>query len=146
MDIDKLSQPADLFEFVMYKQGPIPTRIDPKKRGVMSRYFLSFVDGFIARMGGSLDLYGKDNVRSSSLRHDGKKLLISVLDRVAVSVSAKGMEAPPITIGSPGKPSHMIMYSGDQKYYVYVTPAGKIGVRKSIPPTVKSKPAVESNK
>ncbi len=134
----ELAEPADLFEMVFFKNNaPAPRRLDPRKHGIMSRYFLSFVDGFMARMGGTLELYSKDNKHNSSLGQEGKNLVIKVLGIPVVSVTSKKMSTPPLEVGSPGY-SHIEMYSGDQKYYVYVTPTGKIGVRKTPPPKAKN--------
>ena len=130
----ELAEPADLFEIALMPNGePIPKRVDPTMRGLMSRYFLSFVDGFIARMGGALELYSKDNTSSSTLGQEGKSLVIRVLGIPVIDISQKKLRTPPIEVGVPGY-SHIEMYSGDQKYYVYVTPKGKIGVRRTPPP------------
>jgi hypothetical protein len=134
----ELAEPADLFEIVILpNSGAVPKRVDPKSRGLMARYFLSFVDGFMARMGGTLELYSKDNKHSSSIGQEGKKMTIRVLGVPVMEVTSKKLSTPPIEVGSPGY-SHLEMYSGDQKYYVYVTPTGKIGVRKTPPPKVKN--------
>ena len=133
----ELAEPAHLFEIALMPNGePIPKRVDPTMRGLMSRYFLSFVDGFIARMGGVIELCSKDNKHSSSIGQEGKKMIIRVLGVPVMEVTSKKLSTPPIEVGSPGY-SHIEMYSGSQKYYVYVTPAGKIGVRKTPPPKVK---------
>lgn len=137
-DLTDLADPADLFEFaIMPNGGHVPKRVDPTTRGVMSRYFLSFVDGFIARMGGTVDLYSRDNKHRSSIGQEGKKLSIRVLGIPVIEVDSKKLRTPPIEVGSPGY-SYLEMYSGDQKYYVYVTPAGKMGVRRTPPPKAKN--------
>ncbi|MEC8306382.1 MAG: hypothetical protein VXZ72_00785 [Chlamydiota bacterium] len=134
----EIAEPADLFELYITPNSKtvVPRRVDPKARGLMSRYFLSFVDGFIARMGGSLELYSRDNKASSVLRQEGKNLTISVFDIPVIKISRSKMSTPPIEVGAPGR-SYLEMYSGDQKYYVYVTPTGKMGVRKTPPPKAK---------
>jgi hypothetical protein len=135
--IEQLAEPADLFEMVFFRNSsPAPRKLDPRKHGIMSRYFLSFVDGFIARMGGSLELYSHDNKNSSEIQQNGRNLVVKVLGVPIVQISSKKMRTPPLEVGSPGY-SHIEMYSGDQKYYVYVTPTGKMGVRKTPPPKAK---------
>lgn len=134
----ELAEPADLFEFMVLPNSGsvVPKRVDPKTRGLMARYFLSFVDGFMARMGGTIEFYSKDNKHSSTIGQEGKTLTIRVLGVPVMEVTNKKLSTPPIEVGSPGY-SYLEMYSGDQKYYVYVTPAGKIGVRKTPPPKAK---------
>jgi hypothetical protein len=134
----ELAEPADLFEIMLMPNGePVPKRVDPTSRGLMSRYFLSFVDGFIARMGGVVELCSKDNKNSSTIGQEGKSLTVRVLGIPVLKMTSKKLCTPPIEVGSPGY-SHLEMYSGDQKYYVYVTPTGKMGVRKTPPPKAKN--------
>ena len=129
--------PADLFEIMLMPNGePVPKRVDPTSRGLMSRYFLSFMDGFMARMGGVVELYSKDNKSSSTIGQEGKSLTVRVLGIPVLNMTSKKLSTPPIEVGAPGY-SHLEMYSGNQKYYVYVTPTGKMGVRKTPPPKAK---------
>ena len=133
----ELADPADLWEMVILPNaGAVPKKVDPKTRGLMGRYFLSFVDGFMARMGGKLELYSRNNKSNSSIGQVGKDLVIEVMGIPVIKISQRSIRTPPIEIGSPGY-SHIVMYSGTQKYYVYVTPTGKIGVRKTPPPKLK---------
>jgi hypothetical protein len=132
-----LSEPADLFEFVELRCGPVPRRVDPKTRGVMARYFMSFTGGFMSRMGGVVELFNNRNTSSSTLGQEGNEFVLKVLGVPVLSATKKAVKVPALEVGSPEK-SYIVMYSGEQKYYVYVTPTGKIGVRKTPPPTVKS--------
>ena len=138
MDHDPV-QPADLFEWVQLPitGNLVPKKINPKNRGMMARYFMAFANGFTSRMGGVLELFNKKNSSSSTIGQEGSQFVLRVMGVPVLSATKKQVKVPVLEVGSSEK-SYIVMYSGEQKYYVYVTPTGKIGVRKTPPPTAKS--------
>ena len=132
-------EPADLFEWVALPVtgNLVPKRINPKNRGVMARYFMAFANGFTSRMGGVIELFNTKNSSSSTLGQEGNEFVLKVLGVPVLSATKKQVKVPVLEVGSSEK-SYIVMYSGEQKYYVHVTPTGKIGVRKTPPPTIKS--------
>ncbi len=136
MEQEKLAPPADLFEYVeIGRLGPVPKKVDPRTRGVMSRYFLSFVDGFVSRMGGKLRLFSKDNTSSSTIGQEGQEFVLEVAGIPVLRATKRAVRVSEIEVGGPDL-SYITMYSGGEKVYLHVTPKGKIGVRKTPPPRI----------
>ena len=129
-------KPADLFEFkVDPASGNMwPKRVDPVNRGLVGRYVMALVEGVVSRFGGALELWNEDNSAQTVLRTEGKKFSISLLGKEVFSIEqGASLSLPQVSIGEPGA-SWIEMYQGQNKVYVWVTPSGKLSVRKTRPP------------
>tara|TARA_Y100000034_G_scaffold14317_1_gene14962 strand:- start:270 stop:686 length:417 start_codon:yes stop_codon:yes gene_type:complete len=137
MPINYDHTPAELFEMKRDNKGNIyPSRVNPIKRGIIGKYILSLIEGVVCRFGGQLELWNEDNSESATIGMRERRLVLSVCGKDIFSIESGVVRVPSLQVGEPGA-SWIEMYRGHEKVYVWVTPKGRLSVRKTKPPALK---------